>query len=151
MLLKDVPEPPRFLAVESVRDDSVTISWKPPTSDGGSFITNYIVERMDIYEDVTFESSWTRCASTRIHFYTDESLKSFSKYQYRVIAENLQGRSVPCEPTSIITTLEKESSIKKKRWIEDENGKRRRGKEGLAPADYDKCSNYNPSIIDSKL
>jgi len=137
--IADVPEPPRFLVVESIRDDSVTISWKPPVSDGGSFITNYIIERLDIHQDITIDSTWTKCSSTRIHYYTDESLKSLSKYQYRVIAENLQGRSMPCEPTSVITTLELEMNIRRKRWVEDENGNRKRGKEGYAPLDYDKC------------
>lgn len=116
----------------------MTISWKPPASDGGSFITNYIVERLDVYEDITLDSNWIKCATTRIHYFTDESLTSSSKYQYRVIAENLQGRSAPCEPSSVITTLEKEN-FRRKKWIEDENGIRRRGKEGMIPQDYDKC------------
>jgi hypothetical protein len=68
-------------------------------------ITNYVVERLDVHEEISISSNWTKCSTTRIHYYTDESLKSARKYQYRVIAENLQGRSVPCEPTSVITTL----------------------------------------------
>jgi serine/threonine protein kinase len=46
---------------------------------------------------------------------------------------------MPCEPTSVITTLELEMNIRRKRWVEDENGNRKRGKEGYAPIDYDKC------------
>ena len=46
---------------------------------------------------------------------------------------------MPCEPTSVITTLELEMNIRRKRWLEDENGNRKRGKEGYAPLDYDKC------------
>ena len=61
------------------------------------------------------------------------------KYQYRVIARNLQGNSVPCEPTSVITTLASENGPRKRRWIEDETGKRKRGKDGFAPSDYDRC------------
>jgi hypothetical protein len=71
-------------------------------------ITNYVVERLDVHEEISLSSSWTKCSTTRIHYYTDESLKAMNKYQYRVIAENLQGRSAPCEPTSVISTLGKE-------------------------------------------
>ena len=46
--ITDVPEPPRFLAVENVKDESVSLSWKAPASDGGSPISGYIVERLDV-------------------------------------------------------------------------------------------------------
>jgi hypothetical protein len=108
----DKPDPPRFLVVENVKDESVSLSWKPPMNDGGSSITNYIVEKLDL--NVTINSdqnklesnipSWIRCAITRVPYFTDETLLPVHKYQYRVIAENLQGRSGPCEPTSTITT-----------------------------------------------
>ncbi|RNA07318.1 Twitchin [Brachionus plicatilis] len=61
------------------------------------------------------------------------------KYQYRVIAQNMQGRSAPCEPTSVITTPAPENRLRGKKWYEDETGKRRRGRDGFAPSDYDKC------------
>jgi len=67
------------------------------------------------------------------------SLLTFHRYQFRVSAENGQGVSAPCEPTAVLTTLESELVRRRKRWTEDENGRRRRGQEGLAPADYDKC------------
>ncbi len=42
------PSSPRFLVTESVRDESVSLSWKAPSSDGGSHITGYIIERLDL-------------------------------------------------------------------------------------------------------
>ena len=133
--IADVPGSPRFLVVENIQDESVTMSWKPPSSDGGSSITNYIVERLDLSD-----GQWTRCSRTRLTHFTDEFLKPLSKYQYRVVAENSQGHSLPCEPTAVLTTLESEISKRRKKWLDfDENGKRRRGIEGQAPSDYDKC------------
>ena len=118
-------------------------------------ITNYIVERLDCSITVPLAGAppasagtasadpaanvqtWTRCSMTKNTHFSDELVESNHKYQYRVVAQNLQGRSVPCEPTSVITTLETKSRTK--RWTEDETGKRRRGKDGFAPSDYDKC------------
>lgn len=37
----------------------------------------------------------------------------------------------------------KKKTLEEKKWIEDENGIRRRGKEGMIPQDYDKCV-HNP-------
>jgi hypothetical protein len=156
--IADVPDAPRFLVVEAVRDESVSISWKAPLNDGGSSITNYIVERLDFSATVN-SGEWHKCSRTRQLHFTDEFLLSGQKYQYRVIAENSQGRSVPCEPTALLTTLE--SSIgRRKRWPlgEDQNGKRRRGIEGQAPSDYDKCvydwwsrPDYVPHPFDYKM
>lgn len=149
--ISDVPEPPRFLMVENIHDESVSISWKAPENDGGSMITNYIVERLDYSASVTLNENgaevnkpvtdvWTRVSMTKKTTFTDETVRPLHKYQYRVIAQNLQGRSVPCEPTSVITTLAPEStSLRSRKWYEDENGKRKRGKDGFAPSDYDKC------------
>jgi hypothetical protein len=139
------------LVVDNVSDQNITLSWKPPANDGGSMITNYIVERMECTLTAVLPGSgasatapqsadvqsWSRCTMTKNLFFTDELVESNHRYQYRVVAQNLQGRSQPCEPTSVVTVPEAKSRIK--RWTEDENGKRRRGKDGFAPSDYDKC------------
>ena len=152
IVIADVPEPPRFLIVESVHDESISISWKAPENDRGSAITNYIVERLDYSYTVKLNENekevkpltelWTRCSMTKRTHFTDETVRSMHKYQYRVIAQNIQGRSLPCEPTSIITTPAPENSLRAKKWYEDETGKRRRGKDGFTPSDYDKCGRF---------
>lgn len=132
----DVPGAPRFLIAENIRDESVSLSWKAPAYDGGSFITGYIIERLDLSDE---NPQWKRVSRTRLFHYSDEFLKPVSKYQYRITAENSQGFSLPCEPTAVLTTLESEYNKRRQKWVEDENGKRRRGVEGLNPSDYDKC------------
>jgi hypothetical protein len=43
----DKPSPPENLKVKEVTKTSVTLSWKQPSSDGGSKITGYIIEKAD--------------------------------------------------------------------------------------------------------
>jgi hypothetical protein len=135
------------LAVENVTESNISLSWKPPTTDGGSMITNYIVEKLNFSANLQLNNNsneapaevhqWTRCSMTKNTYFIDELVEPLHKYQYRVIAQNLQGRSLPCEPTSVITTPDAKSRTK--RWVEDETGRRRRGKDGFVPSDYDKC------------
>jgi len=56
----DVPDPPRFLNVDTIYHDSVMLTWKPPLNDGGGFITQYIVEKQE--QGMT---NWIRCCTTR--------------------------------------------------------------------------------------
>ena len=58
--ISDRPDAPRFPVVENIRDDSVVLSWKPPLNDGGSFITEYVIERME-----PPNGNWCRVTSTR--------------------------------------------------------------------------------------
>ena len=110
IIFKDVPEPPRYLAVESIKDDSVGISWKAPANDGGSQITNYSVEKLEIKNENS-APVWIRCGITRNTNFNDETVYPVSKYQYRVVADNMLGRSAPCDPTPVITTPGKISYI----------------------------------------
>ena len=58
--LSDHPDPPRFPVCENIREDSVVLSWKPPLNDGGSFITQYVIEKLELPSNV-----WSRVASNR--------------------------------------------------------------------------------------
>jgi len=59
----DVPDPPRFLNVDTIYHDSVMLTWKPPLNDGGGFITQYIVEKLEQGME-----NWIRCCTTRYIF-----------------------------------------------------------------------------------
>ncbi|GFR58135.1 twitchin [Elysia marginata] len=107
--VNDRPDPPRFPVVENIRDDSVVLSWKPPLNDGGSFITEYVVERNEPPSD-----KWIRVASTRFAFHNVTGLSPNKEYCFRVFADNFYGRSEPCEPTAPVKTEEPEANRKKK-------------------------------------
>ncbi|CAL1540886.1 unnamed protein product, partial [Lymnaea stagnalis] len=131
--VNDRPDPPRFPVVENIRDDSVVLSWKPPLNDGGSFITEYVVERNEPPGD-----KWVRVAATRFNFHNVAGLSPNKEYRFRVFADNFYGRSEACEPTAPIKTEEPEA-IRKKKQLEDEFGRRVRGKyNGPQINDYDK-------------
>ena len=60
IIFKDVPEPPRFLQIDNVTSESVMLNWKPPMNDGGGFITQYIVEKLE-----KPMNNWIRVGTTR--------------------------------------------------------------------------------------
>ncbi len=63
----DLPDPPRFPQVENIFHDSVLMTWKPPLNDGGSFISQYIVEKCEPPDENWVRCAVTRCASLRQH------------------------------------------------------------------------------------
>ena len=50
----------------------------------------------------------------RFTYATIEGLSPSHDYQFRVLAENLYGRSDPCEPTSLIKTVTEQEGRQKK-------------------------------------
>lgn len=69
----------------------MVVSWKPPLDDGGSEITNYIIEKKDTHKDlwmpVTSSTVKTTCKVPK--------LLEGREYQIRIYAENLYGISDP--------------------------------------------------------
>lgn len=131
--ISDRPDPPRFPAVENIGTESLSISWKAPVWDGGSDITNYLVERREHPL-----SSWIRVGNTRFTSMAVNGLAAGKEYDFRIFADNVYGRSDSSEISTLIKTKE---SIKKKpnerKWEVDENGKRIRGKADGPIKDYD--------------
>lgn len=74
--------------------DSATIQWQPPTSNGGSPLTGYVVERRE-----EGRLSWMYCGRTDadVTILTCPSLTENTQYHFRVYAENRYGRSEPLE------------------------------------------------------
>ncbi len=99
--------------VENVLDEAIILSWKPPLFDGGSYVTNYLVEKRELPG-----GEWISCTKTRYTYNTIENLKSKHTYEFRVSAENKHGMSRPCEPTAPVAMKGKEGP------------RRRRGYEG---------------------
>ena len=87
------PSPPRGLEVINITKNTADLKWTVPEKDGGSPITNYIVEKRDVrrkgWQTVDTTVKDTKCTVTPL---TEGSL-----YVFRVAAENAIGQSDYCE------------------------------------------------------
>ncbi|CAG2114682.1 unnamed protein product, partial [Medioppia subpectinata] len=141
--ISDRPDPPRFPIVEQVGDDFVTLSWKGPLWDGGSTITNYIIEKKE-----PSMSSWVRCGHTRFLLHQITALNPNKDYEFRVFAENVYGRSEPSETTQKITTKPSEKDKhKRKGWEFDAMGRKIRGKPEGKVTNYDQFVSEDERLI----
>ena len=75
------PGPPHIEDVSNIAHDGMTISWSAPESNGGSDITNYLIEKKD-----RSGIKWTRCNRQKV---TDLSfrvtgLATGHEYEFRV-------------------------------------------------------------------
>jgi hypothetical protein len=80
------------LNYEEITSSSVTLSWKPPLDNGGSEITGYVIEKRDL----THGGGWVPAVAYVNAKYTHSVVPKLiegTKYEFRVMAENLQGRS----------------------------------------------------------
>ncbi len=92
----DVPGAPEKPTISDITAESMTISWSPPESDGGSPITGYILEKRDITS-----KRWLKTSSDAITELTFKvtGLTKGSKYEFRVSAQNKAGTGKPSSPT----------------------------------------------------
>lgn len=91
------PGAPHIQDVSNITHDGMTVSWSAPENDGGSEITNYIIEKKD-----RSGIKWTRCNRQKV---TDLSfrvtgLTTDHEYEFRVAAENIVGMGEPSLPSS---------------------------------------------------
>lgn len=91
VLVVDRPSPPQGpLDVSDITPDTCTLSYKTPLDDGGSPITNYVVEKMDT------NGVWVKVSSfVRGTHYEVMGLEPNRQYYFRVRAENQYGLSDP--------------------------------------------------------
>ena len=123
------------------------MSWKPPEDDGGSYVTNYIIEKLD-----PDTNRWVKAGTSRFPHTTVENLVPKKQYQFRILAENIFGASEPSEPTKTVQTEGKVSIGKETVWQgfvclldTDANRKRRSGKgdDARRRKEYPKLDNYD--------
>lgn len=81
------------LEPSKVTAESLTLSWKPPESDGGSRVTNYVLEKRP-----DSSKTWIKVSSF-IHQPTHDvaGLDEGVSYYFRVRAENKYGIGEPLE------------------------------------------------------
>lgn len=85
----DIPGPPASIKFDEVLSEQIKVSWEAPLSDGGSPITNYVVDKRE-----TSRANWAQ-VSAKISGDTKECLVERliegHEYQFRVRAENRYG------------------------------------------------------------
>ena len=90
------------MKVDNVTDDSVSLAWESPETDGGCAITKYIVEQRE-YPDGKPTLAKSTPATT--HQAVIEHLKPTTDYAFLVFAENEIGKcEFPAELTGPIQT-----------------------------------------------
>lgn len=98
----DKPGPPRNLNVSDVRSDSCYLTWLEPEDDGGSVITNYVVERKDVAS-----AQWVAISSSsKKRSHMAKYLMEGTQYLFRVAAENQYGRGPYVETLKPIKAID---------------------------------------------
>lgn len=93
------PSPPTGpIEISSITSESCVVSWEPPEDDGGTDITNYIVEKRE-----SGSTAWQLINSsvkrTSLHV---SHLTKYMQYTFRVSAENRFGVSKTTESETIV-------------------------------------------------
>ena len=101
LLVADVPSKPEDLVVSNITRDSVDLSWKEPRDDGGKPVLKYIIEMC-----TSASERWLKVSSSSTTHYTVCNLSGKTAYQFRILAENHYGKSLPSHPSNSITTKE---------------------------------------------
>ena len=96
------PSAPRDLVVTSVMATSISLEWRIPATDGGGFITGYVVEQSadDGTTWVTSLVTGTGGRAGGVWFTTVYDLSSGREYRFRVRATNSGGNSDASTPTA---------------------------------------------------
>lgn len=100
VVVLDKPTPPKGpLTAEEVRSDHVKVKWKRPEDSGGSDLTGYVLEKMDVDTGRWIPAG--ECGPDDDSF-TFKGLQPNKKYKFRVKAVNKEGESEPLETTDAI-------------------------------------------------
>ena len=78
----------------SKRKDAVSLSWSPPSSDGSSPITGYIIEKQDTKRGTWSQAGNVKPSNTE---HTVGKLPEGHEFRFRIFAENEVGVSSAAE------------------------------------------------------
>ncbi|NXM00715.1 TITIN protein, partial [Tyrannus savana] len=84
----DVPGPVKDLAMKDSTKSSVTLQWSKPDYDGGSIISDYVIEKK-----LQEEKEWAYAGTSKSCEFVVEKLKELSVMEFRVFAKNEKGMS----------------------------------------------------------
>uniref|UniRef100_A0A803Y3E0 Titin n=1 Tax=Meleagris gallopavo TaxID=9103 RepID=A0A803Y3E0_MELGA len=98
-----VPGPPGTPQVIAVTKETMTISWNEPITDGGSPILGYHIERKE-RNSILWQTVSKMLVSGNI--FKSTGLSDGIAYEFRVIAENLAGKSRPSKPSEPVFALD---------------------------------------------
>ena len=104
VVVLDRPEPPQEPKASDVGSDSLTLSWKPPKSDGGAPVTGYSVEFHD--RNTSKWISYKTRKPISETFVRIQGLNEGHDYTFQVFAENDVGKSEPSEQSPYVETRE---------------------------------------------
>ncbi|KAJ8416947.1 hypothetical protein AAFF_G00328250 [Aldrovandia affinis] len=83
---RDHPSPPQSIVASDIKSESCYLTWDAPEDNGGSEITNYIIESRDASKK---KSDWEKIATCIIERrYGVSKLETNGVYQFRISAEN---------------------------------------------------------------
>jgi titin len=91
----NVPGKPGQPQVSNITETTADLTWAVPDTDGGSPITNYIVE-LKKNGDTKWKVAESKVTSTE---FTVKDLLKGAEYVFRVTAENKIGQGEPSEPS----------------------------------------------------
>lgn len=96
LVAAEAPSQPSAPEYVKSNDTSITLSFTPPSSDGGSIITNYILE-YSLFETLSWNPVTTYTDNSMSHTLdvADGLITSYYKYRFRISAENAYGTSDP--------------------------------------------------------
>lgn len=94
----DKPGPPAAFDISEITNESCCLAWNAPRDDGGSPVTNYIVEMRP-----TDKEEWQKLSATiKQTAFKACKLVSMKEYVFRVSAENQYGIGTPAEHVPIV-------------------------------------------------
>lgn len=91
------PEPP--ITLTDVSRHQITLCWNPPTDNGGSDITKYVIERCETSTQIFVEIAQSAATAFR---YVDQNVTENCEYIYRVSAVNEIGTSEPAISNTVV-------------------------------------------------
>ena len=101
MITTEVPNEPENLRASDIKPESVKLTWKAPTDDGGSPVTAYA-----IFKRPSGTEDWEEVAAdVPITSFVVPKLESGATYDFHVVAKNKHGAGKPAELRDVQTKL----------------------------------------------